>query len=81
MLSEVSGKKIVYEDISPEQYKANLEAANSPAPLVGFMTGAAATVKAGLLAEVSYTIGDLTGIPAEDGLAWIKREVQKTAKA
>ena len=80
MLSEATGKKIVYEDISPESYKAQLEAANTPPGLVAFMTGAAATVKAGLLAEVSYTIGDITGIPAEDGLAFIRREVLKTVK-
>jgi NAD(P)H dehydrogenase (quinone) len=80
-LSEIAGKKIVYEDISPESYKAQLEAAHTPPGLVAFMTGAAATVKAGLLAEISYTIGDITGIPAEDGLAFIKREAQKTLKA
>ena len=80
MLSEATGKKIVYEDISPESYKAQLEAANTPPGLVAFMTGAAATVKAGLLAEVSYTIGDITGIPAEDGLAFIRREALKTVK-
>jgi len=80
MLSEVSGKKIVYEDVSPEAYKAGLEAANTPAPLVAIMTGAAATVKGGYLSEVSFTIGDVTGIPAEDGLVFIKREVQKTLK-
>jgi NAD(P)H dehydrogenase (quinone) len=81
MLSEIAGKKIVYEDISPESYKAQLEAANTPPGLVAFMTGAAATVKAGLLADVSYTIGDITGVPAEDGLAFIAREVRKTLKA
>jgi NAD(P)H dehydrogenase (quinone) len=81
MLSEVAGKKIVYEDISPESYKAQLAAANTPPGLVAFMTGAAATVRAGLLAEVSFTIGDITGIPAEDGLAFIRREVAKTLKA
>jgi len=80
MLSEATGKKIVYENISPESYKAQLEAANTPPGLVAFMTGAAATVKAGLLAEISYTIGDITGIPAEDGLAFIRREVLKTLK-
>ena len=80
MLSEVTGKTIAYEDISPEQYKANLEAANTPPGLVAFMTGAAATVKGGFLSEVSYTIGDVTGIPAEDGLAFIRREIQKTLK-
>jgi NAD(P)H dehydrogenase (quinone) len=80
MLSEATGKKIVYEDISPEAYKAQLEAANTPPPLVAFMTGAAATVKGGYLSEVSYTIGDLTGIPAEDGLVFIKHEIQKTLK-
>lgn len=80
MLSEATGRTITYEDISPESYKAQLEAAGTPAPLVAFMTGAAATVKAGLLAEVSFTIGDLTGIPAEDGLEFIKREIQKTLK-
>ncbi len=81
MLSEATGKTIVYEDIPPEAYKAQLEAATTPPPLVAFMTGAAATVKGGYLSEVSYTIGDLTGIPAEDGLAFIKREIQKTLKA
>ncbi|HEY5210258.1 MAG TPA: SDR family oxidoreductase [Stellaceae bacterium] len=81
MLSEVTGRKIVYEDISPESYKAQVEAANTPPGLVAFMTGAAATVKGGYLAEVSYTIGDLTGIPAEDGLTFIRREVQKTLTA
>jgi NAD(P)H dehydrogenase (quinone) len=81
MLSEVAGKKIVYEDISPESYKAQLEAANTPPGLVAFMTGAAATVKGGYLAELSYTIGDITGIPAEDGLDFIKREVKKTLKS
>jgi NAD(P)H dehydrogenase (quinone) len=80
MLSEVTGRSITYEDISPEAYKAQLEAANTPPALVGFMTGAAATVKGGYLSEVSFTIGDITGIPAEDGLAFIKREVQKTLK-
>jgi NAD(P)H dehydrogenase (quinone) len=80
MLSEATGRKIVYEDISPESYKAQLEAANTPPGLVAFMTGAAATVRAGLLAEISFTIGDVTGIAAEDGLAFIKREVQKTVK-
>ena len=81
MLSEVAGKKIVYEDISPESYKAQLEAANTPPGLVAFMTGAAATVKGGYLAELSYTIGDITGIPAEDALDFIKREVKKTLKS
>ena len=81
MLSEASGKKIVYEDISPESYKAQLEAANTPPGLVAFMTGAAATVRAGFSPKSSYTIGDITGIPAEDGLAFIKREVLKTLKA
>ncbi len=81
MLSEATGTKIVYEDIAPESYKAQLEAANTPPGLVAFMTGAAATVKGGYLAEVSYTVGDLTGIAAEDGLAFIKREVQKTLKS
>jgi hypothetical protein len=38
-------------------------------------------VKGDYLAEVSYTIGDLTGIAAEDGLAFIRREVQKTLKS
>jgi NAD(P)H dehydrogenase (quinone) len=80
MLSEVTGRKIAYEDISPESYKAQLEAANTPAPLVAFMTGAAATVKGGFLSEVSFSIGDLTGIPAEDGLAFIRHEIQKTLK-
>jgi NAD(P)H dehydrogenase (quinone) len=81
MLSEATGKKIVYEDISPESYKAQLEAANTPPGMVAFMTGAAATVKGGYLSEVSFTIGDVTGIPAEDGLTFIKREVLKTVAA
>ena len=78
MLSDVTGRAIAYEDISPESYRAQLEAANTPPGLVAFMTGAAATVKGGYLGEVSLTIGDMTGIPAEDGLAFIKREIQKT---
>ena len=45
------------------------------------MTGAAATVRGGYLSDVSYTIGDITGIPAEDGLDFIKREVKKTLKS
>jgi NAD(P)H dehydrogenase (quinone) len=80
MLSELTSRNIVYEDISPESYKAQLEAAGTPPGLVAFMTGAAATVKRGYLAEVSFAIGDLTGIPAEDGLAFIRREIQKTLK-
>jgi NAD(P)H dehydrogenase (quinone) len=78
MLSEATGRKIVYEDISPESFKAQLDAANTPAGMVAFMTGAAATVKGGYLSEVSFAIGDLTGIPAEDGLAFIRREIKKT---
>jgi NAD(P)H dehydrogenase (quinone) len=80
MLSELTGKNIAYEDLSPESYKAQLEAASTPPGLVAFMTGSAATVKGGYLSGVSSTIGDLTGIPAEDGLAFIKREIQKTLK-
>jgi NAD(P)H dehydrogenase (quinone) len=80
MLTEVTGRPIAYEDIAPESYRAQLEAAGTPPGLVAFMAGAAATVKGGYLSEVSFTIGDLTGIPAEDGLAFIRREIQKTLK-
>ncbi|MGH6990361.1 MAG: SDR family oxidoreductase [Stellaceae bacterium] len=80
MLSEVTGRTIPYEDIAPEAYKAQLEAAGTPPGLVAFMTGSAANTKGGYLSEVSFTVGDLTGIPAEDGLAFIRREIEKTLK-
>ena len=80
MLSEITGRPIAYEDISPESFKAQLAAANTPPGLAAFMSGSAATVKGGYLAEVSYTVGDITGIAAEDGLVFIKREIEKTLK-
>lgn len=77
MLSEVAGRRIAYEDITPEQYRAELVAAGTPEGFIGFMMASAATTKGGYLAEVSDTIERLTGIAPEDGLGYIRRELTR----
>jgi NAD(P)H dehydrogenase (quinone) len=77
LASGIGGKKIVYEPISAEAYRAALVAAGTPEGFIGFMTASAETTRRGLLAEVTTEIADITGTPPEDGLAYIRRQLTK----
>ncbi len=77
LVSEIAGRKIAYEPISPEAYKEELVKAETPPGFIGFMTASAETTRRGLLSEVTTTIADITGTPPEDGLAYIRRELKK----
>jgi NAD(P)H dehydrogenase (quinone) len=70
LASELSGKPVVYEQLTLEEYKAQLEAAGTP---TAFAMGSAETVRRGLMSEVSNDIEMLTGQAPEDALDYIRR--------
>jgi uncharacterized protein YbjT (DUF2867 family) len=80
ILSRVSGRKIVYQDITPAQMKDNLIAAGLPIPYGEFMLTILEFFKLGYSERVTSSVQDITGVTprrleayAEDfKAAWIK---------
>ena len=72
-LSEAVGRTIPHDDCSPEAYAAGLLAAGLPPFLVESMVGMAEAIRQGLYSEASPDIERLTGQPADDGLAILRR--------
>lgn len=79
VLTEAIGKPVVFRDIAPERYLAKMREQRLPEPLIEFLDGMYATMRDGVIADVSDDARTVLGREPVDFATWAKQTAAEGA--